>query len=58
MGPVMRWVGVKKGGGAENTTSRLMINDYADEDQDDRYNVKKMSNEKKCLMKKNDYADE
>ena len=37
MGPVMRWVGVKKGGGAENTTSRLMINDYADEDQDDRW---------------------
>ena len=38
----MRWVGVKKGGGAENITSNMMIDDYADEDQDGRWQINVM----------------
>ena len=58
MGPVMRWVGVKKGGGAENTTSRLMINDYADEDQDDRWLCWWVGGSQINVMMMNDDIDE
>ena len=58
MGPVMRWVGVKKGGGAENITSNMMIDDYADEDQDGRWLCWWVGGSQINVMRMNDDIDE